>query len=153
MEYKKIGAFIREKRRAAGLTQEALAARLGVSAKAVSKWENAVCLPDASLYETLCRQLGITIGQLFQGGGEDPGNKAKDWLIDVLAGRLYPEDCGVSFDDFRLSLIRMAEASVLMASFATKQEAVAYLSQETGISQEECGAAYDFYAGMKRPKP
>ena len=78
MEYKKIGAFIREKRRAAGLTQEALAARLGVSAKAVSKWENAVCLPDASLYEPLCRQLGITIGQLFQGGGEDPGNKAEN---------------------------------------------------------------------------
>ena len=153
MAYEKIGPFIREKRRAAGLTQEALAARLGVSAKAVSKWERSLCLPDASLYEPLCQQLGISIGQLFQAGEEDPANKAKDWLIDVLAGRLYPADCGVSFDDFRLSLMRMAEASVLMASFASKEEAVAYLSQETGISQAECGAAYDFYAGLKRPKP
>lgn len=106
-----------------------------------------------SLYEPLCQQLSITIGQLFQAGEEAPGDKAKDWLIHVLAGRLYPAGCGVSFDDFRLSLLRMAEAAVLMASFPSKQEAVACLSQETGISQEECGAAYDFYAGLKRPKP
>lgn len=153
MQYEKIGAYIRERRRAAGLTQEELAGRLGISAKAVSKWENAVCLPDASLYEPLCQQLGITIGQLFQGGEEGPSDKAKDWLIDVLAGRLYPADCGVSFEDFRLSLLRMAEAAVLMASFSSRQEAVAYLSRETGIREEECGAAYDFYRGVERRRP
>lgn len=152
MQYEKIGAFIRERRRATGLTQEELAGRLGVSAKAVSKWENAVCLPDASLYEPLCQQLGITIGQLFQ-GGETPHDRAKDWLIDVLAGRLYPADCGVSFEKFRLSLLRMAEVAVLMASFSSRQEAVAHLAQETGLPQEECGAAYDFYRGMKRGRP
>lgn len=154
MQYEKIGAYIREKRRAAGLTQEKLAARLGISAKAVSKWENAVCLPDASLYEPLCQQLCITIGQLFQGGGEAPAadDRAKDWLIDVLAGRLYPADCGVSFDDFRLSLLRMAEAAVLMASFPGRQEAVAYLAQETGIGEDECGTAYDFYQRMLPPQ-
>lgn len=148
MEMEKIGALIRKRRRQVGLTQEKLAERLGVSAKAVSKWENAVCLPDASLYEPLCQQLGITIGQLFQGGEAAAQDKAKDWLIDVLAGRLYPEDCEVSFEMFRLSLQRMAEAAVLLSSFSSRQEAVAYLTRETGISEEECRAAYDFYEGM-----
>lgn len=150
MEYEKIGAYIRQRRRAAGLTQEALAERLGVSAKAVSKWENAVCLPDAALYEPLCQQLGITIGQLFQGGEDATKDKAKDWLIDVLAGRLYPEDCEVSYEAFRQSLQRMAEVAVLLTSFPSRQEAVAHLVRETGISEEECGAAYDFYAGMRK---
>lgn len=153
MQYDKIGAFIRQRRRAASLTQQALADRLGVSPKAVSKWENAICLPDASLYEPLCQQLGISIQQLFQGGEDAAQDKAKDWLIDVLAGRLYPEDCEVSFEMFRLSLRRMAEAAVLLSSFPSKEEAVAYLNRETGLPREECGAAYDFYAGMKNKHP
>ncbi|MBO5502157.1 MAG: helix-turn-helix transcriptional regulator, partial [Clostridia bacterium] len=103
MQYEKIGAFIRERRKAAGLTQEKLAEQLGVSAKAVSKWENAMCLPDVSLYEPLCQQLGITIGQLFQDRETSMQEQAKDWLIDVLAGRLYPPDCSVPFEMFRLS--------------------------------------------------
>ena len=132
------------------MTQEALAERLGVSAKAVSKWENATCLPDASLYEPLCQQLGITIGQLFQGGEDTAQDRAKDWLIDMLAGRLYPPDCGVSFEMFRLSLQRMAEAVVLMSSFPNRQEAVAYLIKESGLEEEECGAAYDFYQRLDK---
>lgn len=155
MQYEKIGAFIRLRRKAAGLTQQTLADRLGVSPKAVSKWENAICLPDASLYEPLCQQLGISIGQLFQ-GGEDAARTsedARDWLIDVLAGRLYPADCGISFEEFRQSLQRMAEAAVLLSSFPGREEAVAYMHKETGLPREECGAAYDFYAGMKNRHP
>ena len=155
MQYDKIGAFIRQRRRAASLTQQALADRLGVSPKAVSKWENAICLPDASLYEPLCQQLGISIQQLFQGGEDatQTHEDAKDWLIDVLAGRLYPADCGISFDEFRLSLRRMAEAAVLLSSFPNKEEAVGYMVRETGLPWEECGAAYDFYVGMKNQHP
>ena len=152
MQYDKIGAFIRQRRNAAGLTQQVLADRLGVSPKAVSKWENALCLPDASLYEPLCQQLGISIQQLFQ-GGEDAAHiheDAKDWLIDVLAGRLYPEDCGISFAEFRESLQRMAEAAVLLSSFPSRQEAVTHLVRETGLSEEECEAAFDFYVGMRK---
>ncbi|MBP3650610.1 MAG: helix-turn-helix transcriptional regulator [Clostridia bacterium] len=150
MQYEKIGAFIRERRKAAGLTQEKLAEQLGVSAKAVSKWENAMCLPDVSLYEPLCQQLGITIGQLFQDRETSMQEQAKDWLIDVLAGRLYPPDCSVPFEMFRLSLQRMAEAAVLMSSFPTRQEAVVYLMRESGLEEDECGAAYDFYKSMEK---
>lgn len=155
MQYDKIAAFIRQKRKEAGLTQQELAEQLGISAKSVSKWENAVCLPDASLYEPLCQQLDISIQQLFQ-GGEDAAHTsedAKDWLIDVLAGRLYPADCRISFAEFRKNLQHMAETAVLLSSFPSKEEAVAYLIRETGIGEKECAAAYDYYTGMKGRHP
>ena len=40
------GAKLREHRKKLGLTQEAVADRVGVSAQAVSKWESGECLPD-----------------------------------------------------------------------------------------------------------
>ena len=44
MDAKKIGAFIAESRRARGLTQQQLAGELGVTNRAVSKWETEVSL-------------------------------------------------------------------------------------------------------------
>lgn len=47
-------------RRSTGMTQDALASRLGVSAQAVSKWERAVCCPDISLLPALADTFGIS---------------------------------------------------------------------------------------------
>ena len=52
-------------RRRTGMTQDALAARLGVSAQAVSKWERAVCCPDISLLPAWADTFGISIDLLF----------------------------------------------------------------------------------------
>ena len=52
-------------RRRTGMTQDALASRLGVSAQAVSKWERAVCCPDISLLPALADTFGISIDLLF----------------------------------------------------------------------------------------
>lgn len=52
-------------RRSTGMTQDALASRLGVSAQAVSKWERAVCCPDISLLAALADTFGISIDLLF----------------------------------------------------------------------------------------
>lgn len=52
-------------RRRTGMTQDALATRLGVSAQAVSKWERAVCCPDISLLPALADIFGISIDLLF----------------------------------------------------------------------------------------
>ena len=56
---------IKQLRNKSGLTQEQLAARLGVSAQAVSKWENAVAMPDITLLPALSGELGVTIDDLF----------------------------------------------------------------------------------------
>ena len=54
-------------RRAAGLTQEALAEKLGVSSQAVSKWENDQSCPDITLLPELAKILGCTTDELLTG--------------------------------------------------------------------------------------
>lgn len=61
------GNFIAEKRREKNMTQAALAGRLGVSNKTISKWETGKCMPDYSVIEPLCRELDITIAELLDG--------------------------------------------------------------------------------------
>ena len=60
-----IGKKIRQLRYKASLTQEQLAERLGVSAQAVSKWENAAAMPDISLLPALSESFGVSIDELF----------------------------------------------------------------------------------------
>ena len=67
MDQKKIGKFIAEKRKTLGLTQVQLAEKLNMSNKSVSKWERGVCLPDVSLYSTLCEVLGISLNEFLAG--------------------------------------------------------------------------------------
>ena len=65
-----IGNRIQKFRKENGLTQEELAEKLGVSAQAVSKWENDASCPDISLLPQLCRILGITTDELLSGKTE-----------------------------------------------------------------------------------
>lgn len=67
MDLVKIGKYIAEKRKDAGMTQRQLAEKLGMSDKSVSKWERGVCLPDVSVYSDLCRNLGISISEFLAG--------------------------------------------------------------------------------------
>ena len=67
MDKKKIGKFIAECRKARGLTQFQLAEELGVSDRAVSKWETGNSLPDNELALNLCRVLNINVSDLFAG--------------------------------------------------------------------------------------
>ena len=59
------GQIIAKHRHALGLTQEALAQRLGVTNQAVSKWESDQSCPDVALLPALADIFGITIDQLF----------------------------------------------------------------------------------------
>lgn len=63
---KRIAALRREK----GMTQEELAEELGVSAQAVSKWENGQSCPDISLIPRLAAIFGVTTDLLLTGEKE-----------------------------------------------------------------------------------
>ena len=63
--YMNIGTKIRQLRFRSGLTQEQLAVRLGISPQSVSKWENAVTMPDIALLPSLAGELGVSIDELF----------------------------------------------------------------------------------------
>lgn len=67
MDQDKIGKFIAELRKGKNLTQSELAEKLGITDRAVSKWENGRGLPDLSLIKDLCDQLGITVDELLCG--------------------------------------------------------------------------------------
>lgn len=67
MNQEKIGKFIAENRKLKKMTQVELAEKLGVSDRSISKWENGRCMPDLSLFEPLCKELGITINELLSG--------------------------------------------------------------------------------------
>ena len=62
-----IGKFIAACRKEKKLTQAQLAEKLGITDRAVSKWETGKCMPDASLMPELCELLGISINDLFNG--------------------------------------------------------------------------------------
>ena len=67
MDQIKIGRFIAQCRKNAGLTQMQLAEHLGVTDRAVSKWENGRAMPDSSIMLDLCERLNITVNDLLCG--------------------------------------------------------------------------------------
>ena len=87
MDYKKIGLFIAQERKAKNLTQANLAQKLYVSAKTVSKWENGNGLPDTSILINLCSVLEISVNELLSGERLNDKNykeKAEDNITSVF---------------------------------------------------------------------
>lgn len=70
-DFSRMGENIAVRRRAAGLTQEMLADRLGVTSQAVSKWERQLSCPDVSLLPAMAEIFGVDIDELFAGGDTD----------------------------------------------------------------------------------
>ena len=60
-----LGKKIKQLRFKAGLTQEQLAERLGIGPQSVSKWENAVSMPDITALPLLAEIFGVSIDELF----------------------------------------------------------------------------------------
>lgn len=67
MDQVKMGKFIATKRHEANLTQKQLAEKLGVTDRAVSKWERGVCFMDISLLKPISELLGVNIVDLLSG--------------------------------------------------------------------------------------
>ncbi len=71
-------------RKARGMTQEELAARLHVVRQTVSKWEKGLSVPDAELLIRLAEVLDTTVGQLLGADIPEDGESRND-LADQLA--------------------------------------------------------------------
>ena len=67
MDNKTTGAFISARRKELSLNQKQLAEKLGVTDKAVSKWETGRSAPDISLLEPLAKELGVSVVEILQG--------------------------------------------------------------------------------------
>ena len=86
MDQVKIGRFIASQRKCKNLTQIQLAELVGVTDRAVSKWETGRSLPDYSALPTLCEVLGISINELLCGEKltmENNDTKHEQLLLDM----------------------------------------------------------------------
>ena len=86
MDQIKIGRFIAECRRNVSLTQKQLADKLGITDKAISKWERGVAMPDTSIMLELCEILCISVNDLLSGEKFDMENynqKNEQLLLDM----------------------------------------------------------------------
>ena len=63
---KTLGAMIAERRKQHGMTQLELAEKMGVTDKAVSKWERDLSCPDISSIPNLAEILGVSVEELMQ---------------------------------------------------------------------------------------
>ncbi|MBR3402659.1 MAG: helix-turn-helix transcriptional regulator [Parasporobacterium sp.] len=67
MDQIKVGKFIASCRKEQGMTQAVLAEKLGISDRAVSKWETGKSLPDSGIMLELCEILKINVNELLSG--------------------------------------------------------------------------------------
>ena len=67
MDQIKIGKFIASCRKEQGMTQAVLAEKLGISDRAISKWETGKSMPDSGTMLELCELLKINVNELLSG--------------------------------------------------------------------------------------
>ena len=97
MDQMTLGQRIAALRRRKDLTQEAVAEALGVSAQAVSKWENDVSCPDIMLLPQLAKLLDVTVDALLSGEPEPetrlvPVGSRKSFNDLILKVRMDSDD-------------------------------------------------------------
>jgi transcriptional regulator with XRE-family HTH domain/DNA-directed RNA polymerase subunit RPC12/RpoP len=82
----KIGKFIAECRKEVNLTQMQLAEKLGITDRAVSKWERGIAMPDSSIMLELCDMLKISVNELLKGERitmENNNEKNQELLLEM----------------------------------------------------------------------
>lgn len=84
MDQIKIGNFIKQKRKEKNITQNELSEKLNITNRAISKWENGICMPDSGIIPELCNILDITINDLFSGEVVDMKNSEKQLEKNLL---------------------------------------------------------------------
>ncbi len=67
MDQKKTGNFLRELRKATGLTQEQAAEKLGVSGRTISRWETGAYMPDISMLVDIAEMYGVDVREIIDG--------------------------------------------------------------------------------------
>lgn len=85
MDQIKIGHFIKELRQEKGMTQEMLAARLGVSNRTVSRWETGVNMPDFDLMRELGSCFDVGVEELLDGARRETASPGAEEALSKAA--------------------------------------------------------------------
>lgn len=107
---KTIGETIAALRKKQGLTQEALAGLIGVSAQSVSRWENNTNMPDISLLPLLADLFGCRVDDLFgrgSAGGRASGRVLEhccSTVLEEIFRAFDPETSGEKMSEYKKAL-------------------------------------------------
>ena len=117
----KIGRFIAECRKKANLTQMQLAEKLGITDKAVSKWERGVAMPDTSIMLELCDILNINVNELLSGEKIDMENtdQKNEQLVLDMAKELENKNKTIWSSMWAIMIVSMTAliAGIFIAAF------------------------------------
>ena len=117
----KIGRFIAECRKKANLTQMQLAEKLGITDKAISKWERGMAMPDTSIMLELCDILSISVNELISGEKIDMenNNRKNEQLLLDMAKELEKKNKTIWSSMWAIMIVSMTAliASIFIAAF------------------------------------
>ena len=133
MDQKKIGSFIAARRKDNGLTQSQLAEMLGITDKAVSKWETGKSMPDLSLFCPLCDLLHITLNELLSGefiSDENLKEKSNQILLEVVTSWLGKDRWENKTDAHAPIVLKIKNIRKVYETESTATEAVKDVSFE-----------------------
>ena len=121
MDQLKIGKFIAECRKQKNLTQMQLAEKLGITDKAISKWERGISMPDTSIMLELCDILGVSVNELLSGekiNMENNNQKNEQLLLD-MAKELEKKNKTLWSSMWAIMIVSMAVliAGIFVAAF------------------------------------
>ena len=115
MDQMKIGKFIAALRKEKCLTQEQLGAKLGVTNKTVSRWENGNYMPDVEMLSLLSKEFGVSINELISGErllAEDFQKAADDNLVTALNNSTFTLKEKIAF--FKKKWLREHVATIVL---------------------------------------
>ncbi|MDB2116487.1 helix-turn-helix domain-containing protein [Clostridium paraputrificum] len=99
MENERVGKYINLKRKALRMTQQELADKLGVTNKAVSKWERGEGYPEVTLLTKLAYVLNVTVDELLKGE-------------DSKESKVVANDSGIK--DIKILLLKSIFISIIL---------------------------------------
>lgn len=130
MTNKTMGQIISALRKEKGMTQKDIADQLGITDKAVSKWERDVAFPDTATIPKLAQILGVSVEDLLQAKAEPvPTTKGVDTVVDLVL-KAVPLAMGVAVIvtsalgqlDMRSGMTMLGVGMVSLAAFLLRQK-------------------------------
>ena len=133
MSEKSFGTMIAPLRKEKGMTQLDLARKMGVTDKAVSKWERDLSFPDISSLPKLAEELGVTVDELLKAKAEKPERESTTQKVRPLIELVFAMGVGVTAltiidevkpnDAFRLLGIGLACLAIVQIAHHQDEEA------------------------------
>ena len=121
MNQVKIGKFIAECRKSSDLTQAQLSEKLGITDKAVSKWERGIAMPDSSIMLELCDILSISVNELLSGEkiSMENNNQKNEQLLLEMAKELEKKNKTIWSSMWAIMIVSMTAliAGIFIAAF------------------------------------